>query len=368
MGKTAVKGLFHTILIAATFLLAAATIASAFSGHYPPAVSVIMPLLGLATPMLLLCNLIVAICWAVAGRRWVFVSLIAIFCNWEYLSSVIRFHSAGELPSTIEAFRSDPQGYLTVATYNIHSFGNEITGYSCKEVAKYMKQQRVDVLCFQEFSDNKYFPMDSIRKALSDWEYSLIPADDSINGILPIAVFSSYPLVNGRFITYPNSSNCSMVCDVVLGADTVRLLNNHLQTTSISQNRKKWARELATDDTRREVQAVQNAAETLHENFMKRAVQTDSICQLATTSPYPALVCGDFNSLPSSYTYYQLSQILNDGFKSSGHGYMYTYRYGKRMFRIDYIFHSPEMEGINYYSPNLDLCSDHNPVIMSVKY
>lgn len=368
MGKAALKGLFHFILIVASFVLAAITIIAAFSGSYAPAEAVVMPLLGLAVPVLLLCNLIVFLCWAFAGKKWVFVPLIAILCNWGYLSSVIQFHPAQKLPPTISAFRSDPKGYLTIATYNIHSFGSEITGYSCKEIARFMKQKRVDVLCFQEFGDNKYFPMDSIRKVLSHWKYSLIPADDSIRGILPIAVFSRYPLTNGHFITYPNSANCSMTCDIVLGADTVRILNNHLQTTSISQKRKKWEREITTDDTRREVQVVQDAAETLHENFAKRAAQTDSICHLATISPYPVLVCGDFNSLPSSYTYYQLSDILKDGFKTCGRGYMYTYRYGKRMLRIDYIFHSPEMEGINYYSPDLDLCSDHNPVVMSVKY
>lgn len=158
------------------------------------------------------------------------------------------------------------------------------------------------------------------------------------------------------------------VVDVILNTDTIRLLNNHLQTTSVSQNRKKWERELAADNTRREAQAVQDAAETLHENFVKRAFQTDSICQLVTASPHPVLVCGDFNSLPSSYTYHRLSESLKDGFKTGGHGYMYTYRYGKRMLRIDYAFHSPELECIDYYSPNLDLCSDHNPVILTVKY
>ena len=159
-----------------------------------------------------------------------------------------------------------------------------------------------------------------------------------------------------------------MACDIVLGADTLRLLNNHLQTTSVSQNRRKWERELAANDTRREAQAVQDAAETLHENFVKRAAQTDSIVRLVIASPHPALVCGDFNSLPSSYTYRQLSGILQDGFKTGGHGYMYTYRYAKRMLRIDYAFHSSKLDCTDYYSPDLNLCSDHNPVIFTVKY
>lgn len=370
MGKTAVKGLFHLILIATTFALAVVTIIASRSGHCHPENSTIMPLLGLAVPVLLVSCLIVALCWALARRKWAFVTLTAFFFNWEYLTAVIRFGSPHEVPATAPApnRQGENSGYLTVATYNVHNFGNEITGYSCKQIAKYMQQQHVDVLCFQEFGENKHFTADSLRRALSHWQYAIIPADDSIRGILPIAVFSRYPLIGGRFITYPHSANCSMLCDIILNTDTIRLLNNHLQTTSVSQNRKKWERELSTDNTRREAQAVQDAAETLHENFVKRAFQTDSICQLATASPHPVLVCGDFNSLPSSYTYHRLSESLKDGFKTGGHGYMYTYRYGKRMLRIDYAFHSPELECTDYYSPNLDLCSDHNPVIFTVKY
>lgn len=230
-----------------------------------------------------------------------------------------------------------------------------------------MQQEGVDVLCFQEFGDNSDFPTDSIRRVLSHWSHALIPSEDSVKGVLPIAVFSRYPLANHRFITYQQSSNCSMMCDVAMGTDTIRLINNHLQTTSVSQKRRKWERELATDDTRREVQAAKDAAGTLHENFMKRATQTYVISHYAKTSPYPVLLCGDFNSIPSSYTYHHLRKTLKDGFRTAGNGYMYTYRYAKRMLRIDYIFHSPSLKGIAYYSPDLDLCSDHNPVIMEVE-
>ena len=100
---------------------------------------------------------------------------------------------------------------------------------------------------------------------------------------------------------------------------------------------------------------------------MKRATQTYVISHYAKTSPYPVLLCGDFNSIPSSYTYHHLRKTLKDGFRTAGNGYMYTYRYAKRMLRIDYIFHSPSLKGIEYYSPDLALCSDHNPVIMEVE-
>ena len=138
MGKSAVKGLFYICLIAATFVLATITIMAAFSGNVAPVDSVIMPLLGLAVPVLLIVNLITALCWALARKRWALIPLVAFFCNWGYLTSVFQLH----LPKD-----KTPAGkYLKIATYNIHNFGGEITGYSCKEIARYMQQEGVDVL------------------------------------------------------------------------------------------------------------------------------------------------------------------------------------------------------------------------------
>lgn len=88
MGKAAVKSLFHLILTAATFVLAAVTVLASRSGHYHPESSTVMPLLGLAVPVLLVSCLIVSLCWAVARKKWAFVTLIAFFFNWEYLTAV----------------------------------------------------------------------------------------------------------------------------------------------------------------------------------------------------------------------------------------------------------------------------------------
>ena len=368
MGKSAVKGLLRWMPVGATWMLAAVTIAASRSGHYHPDSSVVMPLLGLAVPILLVSCLITALCWALARKKWAIVPLAAFFFNWEYLTAVVRFGSTDDdVPATAPAPNREGKsgGCLTVATYNVHHFGNEITGYSCKEIARYMQQRHVDVLCFQEFGDNPHFTTDSLRRALSHWPYALIPADDSIRGILPVAVFSRYPLAGGRFITYPRSSNCSMACDIVLGADTLRLLNNHLQTTSVSQNRRKWERELAANDTRREAQAVQDAAETLHENFVKRAAQTDSIVRLVIASPHPRTGVRRLQ-LPALVLH--LPPTVRNPPRRFQDRRTWIYRYAKRMLRIDYAFHSSKLDCTDYYSPDLNLCSDHNPVIFTVKY
>lgn len=360
MGKKAVSKLFYCTSIALTFVLAGITIAGAFAGHIPPEHSTLMPFIGLALSGLLLINLAVAIYWGIRRRFWIIIPLIAIAANWQYLGRIFQppFTAGGKEANT-----------LKIATYNVDSFGNEQSGYSCKEIAAYMKEHRVDIICFQEFAGNRYFTPDSIRNAFADWQYAVIPQAPDSTPILQVALFSKYPVKDSRLITYPDSRNCSMWCDLNVDGQTVRIFNNHLQTTEVSQNKRRLERELAKNElTGREEAVARQLLEGLNENFRKRAAQAKTLEQLIRTTPYPILVCGDFNSLPSSYTYSTVKgDNLQDGFQTCGHGYMYTFRYFKRLLRIDHIFHSKEFKGVDYYSPDLKLCSDHNPVVMEVK-
>lgn len=361
MGKTAVRNFFYGILVTATWLLTTATVLAAFSGHYDPTRHPCMALSGIALPLLIPVCLGVALAWGVARSKWAFVPLAGIVCSWSYLSATFRI----PLPHPEES--GTMRHHLKIATYNVHRFGEEITGYSCKEIARLMREEGVDVLCLQETGGNRYFPTDSIIHTFAHWPYVFFPAFDTIPS-LPIAVFSRYPIRGQRFIPYPESVNSSLVCDILTGTDTIRLLNNHLQTTSINQNRRKWQRELSANDRRREAEAVKNAAGTLLDNFVKRTEQTHHLVGIVRQSPYPVILCGDLNSIPSSYTYHAFSRLLKDGFKEAGKGYMYTYRPAGRLLRIDYVFHSPGLRATSYRSPHWDLCSDHNPVLCELAW
>lgn len=100
----------------------------------------------------------------------------------------------------------------------------------------------------------------------------------------------------------------------------------------------------------------------MKENFRKRAEQADYIAEEIRRSPYPVVVCGDFNDTPASYTYHRMKGALTDGFRDAGKGYQYTFRQLKRIWRIDYIFYSDELKGISYDSPDTPY-SDHKMVV-----
>lgn len=368
--------LLYYISILLTGILAGFTLTGAFAESSLPKDSMLMPFIGLALPVLLIINLIAVLYWAIRWRCWVFIPLIAIGGNWGYLTRVIQFplfDSASKPRIELEGASSSSNNsatdtnILTLATYNVNSFNREHTGFSCKEIAAYMKDLGVDLFCFQEFGINNEFTVDSICKALAEWSYHYIPTSPAGESLLQLAVFSRYPIKEEQLITYPASNNCSLQCDIDVNGKTIRLFNNHLQTTEVSRNKRKLEKELLADDTERAERAALTLAGSLHENFKKRAAQANHLHQLVIASPHPTLVCGDFNSLPSSYTYATVKgDKLNDGFQTSGHGYMYTFRYFKHLLRIDYIFHSKEFQGVDYFSPDLEY-SDHKPVVMRMK-
>jgi endonuclease/exonuclease/phosphatase family metal-dependent hydrolase len=94
---------------------------------------------------------------------------------------------------------------------------------------------------------------------------------------------------------------------------------------------------------------------------MKRAEQAATLKASISISPYPVIVCGDFNDPPGSFTYHTVSGGLKDSFVESGKGTANTYNGKLPSFRIDYILYSPVFKSYNFKVTNIDH-SDHFPV------
>lgn len=359
MGKKAVFKLFYFTFIIITLFVAGITIAGGYASQVSPENSKLMATLAFILPALIFTNAIFLIYWIIRFRFWVWIPVIAIACNWNFLTTIYQFSKDGSLQTKEQT--------LKIATYNVAMFGKHPKGFFGKKIAEYMNDENVDVLCFQEFGHYGDFTLDSINSTFRNWPYYAIPQATEGKQILQIAVYSKYPIIDSQLITYPETPNCSMYCDILVNGTTIRVFNNHLQTTNVTQNRKTFEREIQNTSLDYGAQFALNVGNILLDNEAKRAHQADVISKMVQESPYPVLVCGDFNSTPFTYPYYQIKKSgLLDGFQTAGKGYMYTYRLIKRLLRIDYIFHSPSIQGYNYYSPDWELSSDHNPVIMQV--
>ena len=101
--------------------------------------------------------------------------------------------------------------------------------------------------------------------------------------------------------------------------------------------------------------------------FKKRAAQALAISSHISDSPYPVLLCGDFNDTPISYSYSEIIRNnLQDAFLESGIGLGMTYIGAFPSFRIDYILHSKSIISKRFRTMSSNTLSDHYPLICEI--
>lgn len=245
---------------------------------------------------------------------------------------------------------------LTLITYNCSHFNwNRL--WTMNDAAHEIEKINPDILCLQEAPSAEYYHQDSINKAFAYLPYKI---QSYRTDHLPIAIYSRYPITPVDTIYYKDSYNLSLIADIDINGKKIRIINNHLQTTSVNEHRGFIMDSKMSLSSR--LKELKLFVFKMKDNFHKRAEQVDLISEKIEKSPYPVLLCGDFNDIPSSYTYKTIRKSLTDSFVAEGSGYQYTFRYLFKMLRIDYIFHSKDFTTVINYSPEFSF-SDHNMVM-----
>ena len=296
-------------------------------------------------------NTILFIYWLIRLRYWLWIPLTGLIVNYEYITSMYQIYNPTKYAN---------ENRLKVVTYNVHSFGNEITGFSAKEFAEMMNKEETDVLCFQEYRGNGDFTEQDLQNTYAKiFPYSFIPEG------LSQAIYSRYPIRQSQTIEFPNTNNGAIWADLDVKGMTIRIINVHMQTTSFDRMRSKAAQARGEQDEEQERGIYLGYSDNFRENTVRRAGQAEQISSLINATEYPLIVCGDFNDPPGTFTYETLKNGLKDGFQTAGEGYGATYRGFHHLLRIDYLFHSTLLEGIKYKVIPYDM-SDHNPVYLEV--
>ncbi len=318
---------------------------------------------GLAAPILYLTVFFLGLYWAIRWKGWFFFPLVLLLIGAPKIKLYYHFSDSAPAPDPKEA------GSLRVMTWNVEGFvahdaGTGQSRSTAAEITGYIRQEDPDVVCLQEFQSTPAVPESALDDRLSKWPYRRIGY--SVSGVLGVAVYSKYPIVDDDFMQFENGANGSLRVDLRMESDTLRVICNHLESTYIQSEDITFLQPENFTEAPDKSGRIRGIASRLRRGFRARAVQADTIAARIASHDGPTIVCGDFNDTPMSYVYRTIRGRFGDAFQARGSGYGFTYKSLYRLLRIDYILPSPHLETLSYESPATEW-SDHNPVIATVK-
>lgn len=331
----------------------------------------LIPFFGLAYPIIIIINLIFLISYAFAKSRWFFYILAVLLIGGKLHLRVFGFGSDGN--------KVIPEKTIKLLSYNVRLFDVYNAGFNDDfsnrdSIFSYLKNEQADIICFQEFyiQDNlhkKSFPTkDSLHDLLKMKEFhSRMTFNKNFKNYFGVAIFSKYPMITKGHIdfddTIGNTNNFCVFSDIVFNKDTFRIYNAHFQSVKFQED--DYAVFNDTQITGKKKSNLLNMFQKLGVAFQKRAGQAQKVIEHIRQSPYPVVICGDFNDTPFSYTYNLFYSNLLDAFKNCSKGFGFTYAGKVPAGRIDYIFHSDKIES-SKFTIQKNVFSDHRAISCNI--
>lgn len=363
-------GAFNIIMLVFNVLSIIALLLSYLSVHVSPEKNMLLPFFGMMYPIILLICVFFMIYW-IFRRRWLFLlPAVIIFAGWGHFQRTFQLRIPEEKLTGGKAFK--------LLTYNVKNLSNDnvdLKNHAVRnKIISFLDHENSDILCLQEFAivhpDPEAF-IDSLS-ALFEMPYHAhsLYLNKPRRLIDAMFIFSKYPIIRQGPISNDEQHNFGIQADLLIEGDTVRIMNVHLESVRFRHEDYSFFSEL--DLKFNEDEKIQEGSARIFKKltraFSNRASQADSLKSYISRSPFPVILCGDFNDTPNSYVYQELSSSLEDSFTECGSGFGNTYIGNLPSFRIDYILHDKHFTVFDYNRRMISY-SDHYPVscMMQIK-
>jgi endonuclease/exonuclease/phosphatase family metal-dependent hydrolase len=359
--------IISNIILAMLFLL------GCYGGWFNPKYWWPLGFLTLGAFYLLVLLLLFILFWVFVKPRWSLISLIAILLAYKPISTIIPFRFSSSFN------KQKQENILRVMSWNVEHF--DILEHKTHperklQMLELVKEYQPDISCFQEMvgSDSiadaiNYIPEMMAQMPMSYFNYSYNrKVDFDGKHHFGIITFSKFHIINKQTVSFfPYDYNSIFqYSDIVKDNDTFRVFNIHLQSLKFNSNNLKFIDnpEMKNEE---DLAASKNLIYKLKIGFLKRKTQSERIRDEIDKSPYPVIVCGDFNDVPNSYAYTTIGSGMKNAFTEKGSGIGRTFTGISLTLRIDNIFMSDVFSVEQYTRINKKL-SDHFPIFADLQF
>ncbi len=344
---------FSNLLRWANLLLIATTLLAYCAPNIAPSTSRYFIFIGMAFPFLLLFHIFFIGYWGMKRKRFFIYSLLCLLIGWSHVQGVFGLHLGS----------SDDVKALKVMTFNSANLILNPSKSKDKstEFSLFLKKHNPDILCIQEFVTQynesylrQYFPYQETTNSTSKL----------------ITIFSKYPINYCEDLPYYNGqTNGCTLADITVRGKKIRIYAVHLITNGVTETAGRVVNQLETGDFDKKQSKSDFRLISRHvtRGAKAREKQSAEIALHAQKSPYPTIICGDFNDPPLSYAYQTLAEGRQDAFKEAGFGFSSTYLGGIPLLCIDHILVSDAFEVLDCVVPKVEF-SDHYPVMATLQW
>ena len=333
----------------AQIILVIVTLVAFASPVIHPGASSIPGLISLFFPFLLLLNVVFIVLWIFWKEYYALLSIAVLILGWNHTGEYIQAGGQGT--------DSGAERTFTIATFNAYQF-NKIRrskgSISSALDAAVTSMGNPDILCLQEAAGA--WEVEGHAGYPHAWK---IPQSYSM-------VFSKYPIIARGQMDFGDHSSLSGWLDIRIDQDTLRLYALHLSSNRITNDSEKLLEDGNIQDRSTWV-AFGGLLRKYAQASEIRAEQALITSKHINSSPYPVVVCGDFNDVPLSYAYSKIRGDMKDSFVEAGSGIQTTYTGNIRGLRIDFILGSRQMDFVSQQTIDVDL-SDHLPVVATLRF
>jgi len=319
-------------------------IASYLSPYINPLILWPISFVGLIFPILYIINIMFLLYWAIGLKKPMWANIIILLIGIGNVSNYI-----GTSPNN-----KSSEENIKILTYNVRLFNkyNWLDSANIKEeVLDFLRKENAGILCIQEFSTDNDVPN-------LNYPYRHIGSyKKMMQGHM--AIYSKYPQIKKATVNIEGEkiNNTCIYSDILISKDTIRVYNIHLASNWFNTSDYNFIENPQKKNLKKGILGI---TKRMKRSYKKRALQANIIKEHMKTSPYPIIVCGDFNDTPLSYAYNVIKNKLTDAFSISAKGIGTSFVKIPAL-RIDYILHDMQIKSTNY-KKHKKILSDHYPI------